>query len=422
MLPTGATAPRTEDGLTPSRASRVARAAEGRVVHFRRSHSISIMTPAEEIHALLAEPITDAQQREAATFANQLSTCHSNIVLFGAGMLGRKVLSALAQIGIRPVAIADNNIQLHGTEIGSVSITSPSAAAERWGSTALFIVTIYRSTGDGGMADRIRFLKELGCSHVTTFVQLGWTCEHILPHFAAERPSRILLHRDALMRVEDLWADDISREVFYEQLTWRLGGDFSRLRSPAPDQYFPRDILRPHDAEVFIDCGAFDGDTLRSIPWPIKKAWALEPDPQTAAILRKSARENVQVVEIAVGQTKSKVRFNAVGTLGSARAEDGSIEVNVFALDDLLGDESPTFIKLDVEGDELAALEGARNTLVRIQPVVAVCVYHRPDDLWQIPLYLHTQLPDHRLFLRSHANDGFELVTYAIPSERWVGK
>ena len=87
-------------------------------------------------------------------------------------------------------------------------------------------------------------------------------------------------------------------------------------------------------------------------------------------------------------------------------------------LDQVAAGERPTFIKLDVEGDELAALRGGRRTLEESQPVVAVCVYHRPEDLWSIPLFLHEALPAHSLFLRAHAWDGFELVAYAIPQAR----
>jgi hypothetical protein len=90
----------------------------------------------------------------------------------------------------------------------------------------------------------------------------------------------------------------------------------------------------------------------------------------------------------------------------------------VATLDDLAAGTQPTFVKLDVEGDELAALEGGKATLERMRPVVAVCVYHRPEDLWTIPLFLHEVLPEHRMYLRAHAWDGFELVAYAVPPER----
>ena len=104
--------------------------------------------------------------------------------------------------------------------------------------------------------------------------------------------------------------------------------------------------------------------------------------------------------------------------MAARRSDGGSMNIPVKTLDDLTTDERPTFIKLDVEGDELAALQGGRKTLKDSQPVVAVGVYHRPEDLWTIPLFLRDALPGHRMFLRSHAWDGFELVAYAVPPER----
>lgn len=370
------------------------------------------------IDELLSESYAAAVTREKSTFNDLLSAAGGQIVLFGAGVLGRKVLSALASSDLQPIAFIDNNRDLQGTTIESVPVLSPESAADQWGRRALFIVTIFRSTGDAGMASRLEFLRDLGCHHVTTFLPVAWAYSQILPHFAADLPSTILTHRDELDQVNARWSDDVSREIYREQLTWRLRGDFSELSLPAADQYFPPDLIKSDKNEVFVDGGAFDGDTLRSIPWPIAKGWALEPDPVNAAALRRTAPSNVEVVETAIGRSEGRARFHAAGTIGSARSEQGATEVRVAALDDLLARERPTFIKLDIEGDELPTLEGARATLARMQPVVAVCVYHRPDDLWQIPLYLRAQLPDHRLVLRSHANDGFELVAYAIPHKR----
>jgi len=104
--------------------------------------------------------------------------------------------------------------------------------------------------------------------------------------------------------------------------------------------------------------------------------------------------------------------------MASARSDDGALEVPVETLDRLLQGEEPTFIKLDVEGDELRALQGAAGVLQRTRPIVAVCVYHRPADLWELPLFLRESLPHHRLYLRAHECDGFELVAYAVPLSR----
>jgi len=76
----------------------------------------------------------------------------------------------------------------------------------------------------------------------------------------------------------------------------------------------------------------------------------------------------------------------------------------------------PTYIKLDIEGAEKAALEGAVKTISRHAPKLAVCVYHKPADLWELPLYIREIYPAGKMYLRSHGENGFETVLYVLPS------
>jgi len=150
----------------------------------------------------------------------------------------------------------------------------------------------------------------------------------------------------------------------------------------------------------------------------LSRVLAIEPDPSNAARLRASMGPNTQLHEVLLGRSAGSARFSGEGTMASSRSDGGALEVRVATLDELTRGERPTFIKLDVEGDELIALQGGVQMLRREQPVVAVCVYHRPEDLWTIPLFLDECLPDHSKFLRAHAWDGFELMAYAVPQAR----
>lgn len=368
-------------------------------------------------HDLLSESVASAQIREKAEIAKQLEEVGGRIVLFGAGNLGRKAAVALRNQGIEPIAFADNGVHLHGKRVEGIPVFSPEAAAERWSANALFVVTTFLPN-QGGVKLRLRELVSLGCKHTSTFLQLGWRYDGVLPHFAADRPSRLLTHTRHLLRVAALWSDACSAETFRQALAWRLGADFGAVDSPVRDQYFPKDIIRPNPGDIFVDGGAFNGDTLRAAPWSFSSVLAIEPDPINAAILRTAGHQMADVREVLLGDKSGTAHFDAKGTMASSRSRLGSLAISVATLDELTKGEDPTFIKLDIEGDELAALQGGIAMLKRAHPVVAVCVYHRPEDLWTIPLFLHEAMPRHRLFLRSHAWDGFELVAYAIPIER----
>lgn len=365
---------------------------------------------------LLSEPVNSARIRESCVFKGLTENVSNKIVLFGAGCLGRKTAKALRLNGIEPLAFADNDPRLQGITIDGIPVLSPAVAADKWRDNALFVVTSFLPSG-GGVRSRLHELAAFGCIRITNFLPLGWLHRGVLPHFGADLPSRLLGHALELEEVASLWHDDLSRETFRQALIWRLRANFEEIATPVSDQYFPRDILRPIPNEVFVDGGAFDGDTLRAAPWALLRILAIEPDPMNAAILRalnKSARVN----EVLLGKEPGSARFDAKGTVASSRSDSGNLEVSVSTLDELTAGENPTYLKLDVEGDELAALQGGVNMLRRTQPVVAVCAYHRPEDIWTIPLFLRDVLPKHRIFLRAHAWDGFELVIYATPAGR----
>ena len=79
---------------------------------------------------------------------------------------------------------------------------------------------------------------------------------------------------------------------------------------------------------------------------------------------------------------------------------------------------APSFIKMDIEGAEGAALEGARRLIARHRPILAICLYHRQSDLWRIPLLIESICPGYRHYLRAHETDGWQTVGYAVPPER----
>jgi len=371
------------------------------------------------LEALLAESVPAARARESAAFDRAAAGGERPLVLLGAGHVGRKVLVALRRRGLAPAAIADQREDLRGTGIEGVPVLDPAEAARQFGREGVFVVTVFRGQGDGGMAAREELLRNLGCGRIVNFLPLAWKYPaELLPHFGADRPSALLEAAADLSAVNANWADAASREIFRLQLAWRLRADFSEMSEPAPDQYLPGDLFRLGADERFVDGGAFDGDTLRELGSRFARAWAIEPDRANAAKLREAADPRVTVWEVALGREAGEQSFSAGQGVASALNSTGAAKIRVETLDRLLESQSPTYLKLDVEGAEQAALEGGSRLIARARPIVAVCLYHRPDDLWRIPLFLRKHLPDHRLFLRAHQRDGFELVAYAVPAER----
>lgn len=387
------------------------------------------MTSPSEIHGLLAEPVAAAREREGQTFPALLSGTDGSVVLFGAGRLGRLCARALRRGGVRLRAFCDRNRALGGVIVEEAEVLAPEEAVRRFGSSALFVVSIWTGTASESMVERLGYLRGLGCRQVATYAPLVWAHGGgETPFHSFDLPSRVLAQAPAIRELADGLGDEESLRTLTAAVRQRLRGEFD-AGPPAADQYFPRDVVTLRNDEVFVDGGAFAGDTLEDFlarTGPEFRAYhAFEPDHQNAERLRRRVAElpgavgaRIRIHEAALHARNEMLAFAAEGQPTSKVAPEGAVRVTGVALDTVPFDEPLTFLKLDVEGAEREALAGAREVLARYRPLVAVCVYHGPADLWEIPRRLRGLLPDHRFFLRQHQFDGYEQVCYAVPQER----
>lgn len=86
----------------------------------------------------------------------------------------------------------------------------------------------------------------------------------------------------------------------------------------------------------------------------------------------------------------------------------------IVRIDDELADETISLIKMDIEGYELAAIRGCENLIKKYKPDLAICVYHRVFDMWEIPSLIKRYVPDYQFYLRHHSNTQVETVLYAV--------
>jgi len=381
-----------------------------------------------ELDALLSEPIASVRRREESAFENLVAECGRRIVLFGAGNLGRKVLQCLRGIDLEPLAFADNNETRWGTVLDGVPVLSPKEAAERYGASALFIVTIW-SLGHF-YPETSALLRCMGCTHVAPTPPLRWRfADRLLPDYCQDLPHKVYADAADVHRAGTLWADEFSRREYLNQVRWRALGDQDALSPPVTEpSYFPDSLFQLCDGEVFVDCGAYTGDTaeqvIRRNP-AFSRISAIEADPANFRRLTdwihtmdRNVASRIEALNCAVSAKSGKLHFRASGDEGSRLADDGDIVVDCVRLDDLLRDTPPTFIKMDIEGAELDALEGARAAIQTHRPILSICVYHQQSDLWRIPLFVHSLAEDYLLFLRPHDVDGWQLVCYAVPVNR----
>ncbi len=266
----------------------------------------------------------------------------------------------------------------------------------------------------------------LGYSRVISFLDF-------YDHFSAELGDRYWL-TDKSFYVElqsiieegfKIWADDISRHLYASILKFRFTNDYSVL--PPHDyenQYFPKDIPQWLNPLRFIDCGAYDGDTLRNMLKTnlLLEAFAgFEPDQTNFVKLanfcqmkKKNLPEEVSLFPCGVSRSTEQLRFSSGQGSGSHASTVGEDVIQCVALDEALPNFRPNLIKMDIEGAENDALRGASRIIEEYHPGLAICVYHRPEHLWQIPLYIKEISGGASLYLRLHGYSAFDIVGYCI--------
>ena len=187
-------------------------------------------------------------------------------------------------------------------------------------------------------------------------------------------------------------------------------------------QYFPSEVreLLGRD-EVFYDCGAYIGDTTVAFQEQtignFRAVYAFEMDPSIFRRLESNQRLKdgriflfpfgvsncnrvADFTPMAEGEGSSyAIRFSGK-LIASATAQLRSLDA---LKEEGVLSEPATFVKMDIEGAEMDALQGMQQMMLQYRPKLAVCVYHKPEDLWEIPLFIHQMVPEYKLILRQHS-------------------
>jgi FkbM family methyltransferase len=380
----------------------------------------------EELDQLLSESPEAATRRMTQQGLSD-ETGNELYALYGAGELGREMLRRLRSAGVEPVVFADDTAQKQGTVIDGLTVMSPESARQKFGDHLVFVVTILNPLLNFLTARRR--LKDLTGLRVISFLHLAWRYpQECLPYRQFESPSNILNKSAEIRRAWPLLADAESRRQFVAHLRFRLRLDYAVLPPSVPDNYFPTALLPAFPSDtVFVDCGAYDGDTIRAFlahqGGRFKAIFAFEPDPQSyeqlrnyVSSLRPETAERIQLFQAALGEQRTRLRFDAAGNMSSSFSATGAIEVEVLPIDEVVKDDGGSvYLKFDVEGAEWEALRGSERLIARARPLLAISVYHHPDDLWQLPLWVAARAPGYRFYLRTQGEDGTEIICYCLP-------
>ena len=194
-------------------------------------------------------------------------------------------------------------------------------------------------------------------------------------------------------------------------------------------QYLAPDIIHPHKHEIYVDGGALDlQNTVEFIDWchgEYSSVYAFKPDLNNyRACLNRIKNDpaldpsRIHLFHAALWHEDTILNFED-GYSGASNINDyGSSAVQARSIDSILQGAPVTFIKLDIEGVEMDSLVGAKESIIKWKPRLAICIYHKPEDPIEIPLYIQNLVPEYKMYIRHYSTCSAETVLYCVCDDR----
>lgn len=321
------------------------------------------------------------------------------------------------QVGRKIDFCCDQNPDKWNRIFSGVPCISPSELTKLKDEIAVFV-----TVGDFQPVLDFLALNEFPCVHLIYKYDLISS-----DYLARQNPEEVEAKLESVRSILD---DARSLEVFDALLDRILdaGSPPGRIAEVCePDQYFPSGLIRLKADEAFVDAGAFTGDTVGDFVERTGGSFAsihcFELDAENFQTLRSTVSrlpgsDRVFLHPEGLWSESREIFYRVEKTQSAIGA--GEARGRVVRLDDVIGNARVTFLKMDIEGAELKALEGAKSTILRNKPTLAICVYHHLRDLWEIPLLVKSLVPEYRIFLRHHNMFEYETVCYAVLPENAI--
>lgn len=302
------------------------------------------------------------------------------IVLYGAGYCLKLFLDLLYETNMRVMAIVDNNCDKWGEIVDGISINCWEKIKQKYAVMQVVITTSHFNE----IKEALRMDGFQG-----SILHLPMNAYYKNSVYGY---SFLKKYEDRFQRVYEQFADDVSRKVFINILKHNMSFDnqyFEKIKEYEIQGYFGTELFANTENEVIIDGGAYDGDTVREFfsnpKRKCKQIYAFEPDTENYKKLCASI-ENDKVIPIHAGLGKEKTTLNFImGSGVSSRVdEEGTNQITIETIDNVLQNEKPTFIKMDIEGAESDALLGGKTVIAKYLPVLAISAYHKMRDMFEL--------------------------------------
>ncbi len=229
----------------------------------------------------------------------------------------------------------------------------------------------------------------------------------------------------------DLLEDEKSKRVFEKVLFNRMAHGYKTIEyatiSEQGEYFAPKGAYVLGENEYYLDVGAYIGDSienfLETVRYKFNKISALEIDPYNYSLLSEKVngyeikiKDRIECINRGAWNENTNVVCNNVNGISCTivkEKQENVVEYHCDKIDELLHDQTVTLIKMDIEGAEMEALEGARGIIENQTPKLSICIYHKLEDFWEIPLLIKEMVPDYHIAIRHHSVYNSGTVCYA---------
>jgi len=346
------------------------------------------------------------------------------LCLYGFGTTGAHVLQALRSKHINVEFIIDK--KLAGRTINNIKIISLNDAAKKNLECYECVITLHNHYVDP--KDIYDGLVNIGFGKVSSVFRI----REILPTFNLKNgywldfDFEIDRSSEKILNAKNLFNDEISQDLFEEVMRYRRTGDLTQYPSPSlSDEYTPKDLPRFRNPLRLIDCGACTGAALRKFEnsgYIFEKIMAFEPDPKNyEKLISNNTKAELKIfLPLATFSKDEMLSFESDCEMSSKLDSNGNVVVRASRIDSIQEGFNPNLMKFDVEGSEIDTLIGAETTIRNSRPNLCVAAYHRPADIYEIPLLINQWKLNYKFYLRLHEHHLFGLVLYCLQDHQII--
>lgn len=342
-----------------------------------------------------------------------LKSADKPIVMYGMGDGAVKIMEVMEKQVIKPAEFMASDEFVRGHSFMGYTVKKLSEIEEQYDD---FIVIVCFGSQLPEVMDRLYAIAEKHELYAPDVPVIGGGLFD--KEYAAENMAKI-------KQVREMLADDISRNTFDNWIRYRYSGNISYLKACEAPRSEAMELLKLGDRETFVDLGAYNGDTveefLQLTGKKFTKIYAVEPDARNYGKLRRRHYALGSAIfepinAIAWSEDRTMDFFQRRGRNSAVSGIKGrNIPTAARSVDSILGGKEATCIKLDVEGCEKEALNGAAGTIGKYRPKLIVSLYHRTEDMLELPLLVKKLNSSYKFYLRHHPYiPGWDTNLYCI--------